>query len=181
MIGPVRDAGLVDPPIWSCLCQGGGMPRYLNRGPLSVTIKGIFGYRVVCAVCFLGVGLLLCVNAISAMQEARRPFVALAELGLASVNMSLAGRSFFSRITVGQDRVALHSIWRTQGADIREVVGVVRRTFLGRPVLALELGGGRSIRVPLLTQPGDPKLLRAQEELLSDAIRRESGSSTTTP
>lgn len=146
-----------------------------------MTIKGIFGYRVVCAICFLGVGVLLGVNAISALQDARRPFVALAELALASVNMSLVGRSIFSRITVGQDRVALHSIWRTQGADIREVVRVVRRTFLGWPVLALELSGGRLIRLPLLTQPSDPKQLRAQEELLADAIRRESGSSTTTP
>ncbi len=146
-----------------------------------MTIKGIFGFRLVCAVCFLVVGVPLVVDALSAIQEARRPFVALLELPLASVNMSLAGRSFFSRITVGQDRLAVHSIWRTQGADIRDVVGVVRRRFLGWPVLALELRGGRSIRLPALTQPGDPKQLRAQEELLCAAIRRETGSSTTTP
>jgi hypothetical protein len=79
------------------------------------------------------------VDGVSARQEARRRFVALVDLGLASVNMSLAGRSLFSRISSARigwqsTRYGGRMVWISATSSALSAVD-----SLGWPVLTLEI------------------------------------------
>lgn len=148
-----------------------------------MTLRGILGYRLVCAASFIAVGLILLIDAISSVQAADGPpFVPLLELGLAVVAFSLATRSLGSRVEMVGAEVRLHSTWRTIRLPVENVVGVVRGRFFGWDVLLLQRRAGRTVRLPLLTQPGNPKRLHDQEETLTSELHGRQGSSpSTTP
>ena len=143
-----------------------------------MTVKGIFPYRLGSAVSFLAAGIVLVVDGISSIQAGHRAFAALLELGLSSIAFSLVARSFVSRAEVSDTEVRLHGIWRTVRISSARVTGVVRERFLGWEVLALTIDDGSSVRLPMLTQPGDPERLKKYEDLLQGAL--PGGSSPTT-
>jgi hypothetical protein len=136
----------------------------------TLIVKGLLPYRLGCAVSFLAAGLTLLVGGLDAIEAGGRPFLGLAELALSSVSFSLSVRSLTSRVVVTDDDVALHSVWRTVRVATGRVTGVARGHFLGWEVLTLTLVDGSSIRLPLLTQPGDPTRLRTLEESLNRAL-----------
>jgi hypothetical protein len=92
-----------------------------------------------------------------------------------TAGQSSATRPLASRIELRDGELRLHTIWRAIRVDRSQVAGVARARFLGWDVLALKLSSDRSVRLPLLTQPGDPIRLGRLEEVLVGQLRPESG------
>lgn len=135
-----------------------------------VTVKGILPYRLGCAASFIAAGLVLLIDGISSIQAGQRPFAALLELVLSSIAFSLSVRCLVSRADVSSTEIRLHSMWRTARINSSRVTGVERARFFGWDVLALTLDDGSSVRLPMLTQPGDPERLRRYEVLVEAAL-----------
>ncbi len=147
-----------------------------------MTVKGLLVYRLVCAASLIVTGIVLLIDTISAVQASGGGSLStLWELGLAVLAFSLSARSLGSRIEILSTEVRLHSTWRTLRLDLRQIEGVDHGRFFGWDVLHLGLAGGRSVRLPLLTQPGDPRRLQELEEVLTSALAKRHGQSPTTP
>ena len=133
-------------------------------------MKGILPYRLATAASFIAAGLVLLIDGISSIQAGQRPFAALLELGLSSIAFSLSVRSLVSRTEISGTEIRLRSLWRTVRMSSSRVTGVERARFFGWDVLALKLDDGSSVRLPLLTQPGDPERLRRYEDVVEAAL-----------
>lgn len=96
--------------------------------------------------------------------------LALIPITLATASGVLAARALASRVEFLRDEVRLHTLWRTRIIPSAALDGIARKRWFGWDVLAFKTADGKLVRLPLLTQPGDPDKLRDQETLPLRAI-----------
>jgi len=146
-----------------------------------MTVKGILAYRLLSAASFIVAGAVVLIDAVTAGSQSGSGVITLIELGLAVFAFSLAARSLASRIEMRGEQWKLHGLLRTVRVDVARVERVVHGRFFGWDVLLLGLSDGRSVRLPLLTQPGDPAKLDKLERAVTTALGELGPSSTTPP
>lgn len=147
------------------MCQPGA--------PMTI-IGGVLSSKVMTALSLVALGVVLLMSGFAVLGDSdAASFLALGQFAGATVALSLAARALASRVELRDDQVRLHFLWRTQGVPSTAVVRVGHRRWLGWEVLSLELADGSSIRLPLLTQPGQTERLRLQAELLWSGLRQD--------
>ncbi|MGH2627550.1 MAG: hypothetical protein ACRDHY_12975 [Anaerolineales bacterium] len=128
--------------------------------------------KVLTALSLVALGVVLLVSGFAVLGDSdAASFLALGQFAGATVVLSLSARALSSRVELSDDQVRLHFVWRTRVLPSAAVVRVGHHRWLGWEVLSLELADGSSIRLPLLTQPGQTERLRSQEELLWTGLR----------
>ena len=138
-----------------------------------MTIRGVLSSRVILAASLLVIGLVLTAGAIDEIDKssAVATFVAAVELALAIGACSLGARAIASRVEVRRGKVYLHYLWMTRCVGQSDIVRLTRTSWFGWDIVAIQLSDGRVWRLPLLTQPGNPQRLDAQEAALSRELR----------
>lgn len=138
-----------------------------DPGPEMITIKGLLNNRIVLALMLAALAVMLLVFGIEMLGNSiASGFGALALFATASIALLFSARALVSRTELCDNEVRLHYITRTLVLPRSTLIGIVRRRWLGSEVLALQLPGGRSARLPLLTQPEGVLPLKEQEDVL---------------
>lgn len=133
----------------------------------AMTIRGVWSSKILTALSLVALGVVLLVSGFAGLGGSDLTgLLALAQFAAATAALSLAARALASRIELRDDEVRLYFLLRTRVLRSVNVACIGHQRWLGWDVLSLELAAGGSIRLPLLTQPGPPTRLHAQEEQL---------------